>query len=169
MASTLSGELDAVRRRPPREGGKREGKSVEDVPDQPRKRTWLKPLRRRGYSYTKVPDWVMLSERINPTAFRLWTILRSMQFEQGPGIPPLTLDQVCWLLPGVNGKPTSKARAREALDALLEEGLLRDVSAEEVGRAGPRSYVAVDLPQRPMGWTGARRKLHRYHRGWRSR
>jgi hypothetical protein len=110
----------------------------------------------------------MLCERINSTAFRLWCILRSMQFEAGPlGIPPMTLDQVCWLLPGVNGKPTSKARAREALDALLEEGLLRDVSPEGVSRAGARHYLAIDAPQRAMGWTGARRKLNGYHRLWR--
>lgn len=110
----------------------------------------------------------MLCDRINPTAFRLWCILRSMQFEMGPpGIPPMTLDQVCWLLPGVNKKPTSKARAREALDALLAEGLLMDVSAEGASRAGARSYLAVDTPQKAMGWTGARRKLAQYHRFWR--
>lgn len=119
-------------------------------------------------SFTQVPDWVMLSDRVNATAFRLWCILRSMQFENGPpGIPPMTLDQVCWLLPGVNGKPTSKTRAREALDALLNEGLLMDVSAEGTSRAGARSYLAVDNPQKAMGWTGARRKLAAYHRFWR--
>jgi hypothetical protein len=111
----------------------------------------------------------MLCERINPTAFRLWCILRSMQFEEGPGIPPLTLDQVCWLLPGVNGKPTSKTRAREALDALLAEGLLRDVSTEDTSRAGARSYLTVDAPQGAMGWSGARRKLSSYLRAWRTK
>lgn len=109
----------------------------------------------------------MLCERINPTAFRLWCVLRSMQFEQGPGIPPMTLDEICWLLPGVNGKPTSRGRAREALDSLLDEGLLVDVSAEGTSRAGARSYRAVDAPQQAMGWTGARRKLGGYHRLWR--
>lgn len=126
-------------------------------------------LRRRRPSFTLVPDWVMLCERINPTAFRLWCILRSMQFEDGPGIPPMTLDQVCWLLPGVNGKPTSKARAREALDALLAEGLLVDVSAEGTSRSGARSYITVDAPQQGMGWPGARRKLARYYRAWRTK
>jgi hypothetical protein len=128
-----------------------------------RRRTWRRP------AFTLIPDWIMLNERINPTAFRLWCILRSMQFEQGPGIPPMTLDQVCWLLPGVNGKPTSKARAREALDALLGEGLLMDVSAEGTSRAGARSYLTVDGPQKAMGWPGARRKLARYYRAWRTK
>lgn len=109
----------------------------------------------------------MLCERINPTAFRLWCILRSMQFEKGPGIPPLTLDQVCWLLPGVNGRPTSKTRAREALDALLGEGILTDVSPEGTSRSGARSYLTTDTPQKAMGWPGARRKLRGYHRLWR--
>lgn len=124
----------------------------------------------RDLPFTQVPDWVMLCERINPTAFRLWCILRSMQFEGGgPGIPPMTLDQICWLLPGVNGKPTSKSRAREALDALLGEGLLIDVSDESVPRSGARSYVALDSPRGGVKWTGARKKLSRYHRGWRTR
>ena len=118
-------------------------------------------------AFTLVPDWVMLCERIPPTAFRLWCILRSMQFERGPGIPPLTVDQVCWLLPGVNGKPTSRARAREALAALLGEGLLSDVSAKGTGRSAARTYQAHDQPDRSMGWTGARRKLGRYWPGWR--
>jgi hypothetical protein len=131
-------------------------------------RTRRRLLRRRRHAFTQVPDWLILCERINPTAFRLWCILRSMQFEGGPpGIPPLTLDQVCWLLPGVNEKPTSKSRAREALDALLAEGLLMDTSPAGTSRAGARSYLAVDAPQRAMGWTGARRKLSRYHRWWR--
>lgn len=118
--------------------------------------------------FTKIPDWVMLCERVNPTAFRLWCILRSMQFEDGPGIPPLTLDEICWLLPGVNGKPTSKARAREALDNLLTEGLLKDASAENAPRTAPRIYLAMDEPQDRMGFTGARRKLRRYTKLWRT-
>jgi hypothetical protein len=118
-------------------------------------------------AFTQVPDWVMLCERISATAFRLWCVLRSMQFEKGPGIPPMTLDQVCWLLPGVKGKPTSRTRAREALDSLLEEGLLKDVSEEGLSKAAPRLYLAMDEPQRAMGWTGARRKFRGYRRLWR--
>lgn len=118
--------------------------------------------------FTKVPDWVMLCERINPTAFRLWCIMRSMQFENGPGIPPLTLDEICWLLPGVNRKPTSKTRAKEALDSLLTEGILKDVSEEGTPKTAPRLYVALDDPQGGMGYSGARRKLKRYTKLWRS-
>lgn len=120
-------------------------------------------------SFTKVPDWVMVCERINATAYRLWSILRSMQFEDGPGIPPLTLDQICWLLPGVRGKPTSRARAREALNSLLEEGLLEDVTEDGASRSGARLYRAHDVPRRAMGWPSARRKLARYRREWRRR
>jgi len=120
--------------------------------------------------FTKVPDWVMICERINPTAFRLWCIMRSMQFEGGPGIPPVTLDEICYLLPGVNGKPTSKARGREALDSLLVEGLLKDVSAPGTPKSAPRLYLALDEPQNGgMGFSGARRKLNRYTRLWRTR
>lgn len=118
-------------------------------------------------AFTQVPDWVMLSERVTPTAFRLWCILRSMQFEKGPGIPPLTLDEICWLLPGVKGKPTSRARAREAMDCLLGEGLLKDVSEEGLSKVAPRIYLAMDEPQGAMGWTGARRKLSGYRKLWR--
>jgi len=119
-------------------------------------------------SFTQVPDWVIICERINATAFRLWSVLRSMQFEnEGPGIPPLTLDEVCWLLPGINGKPTSKSRARQALDDLLEEGILEDVSEPGLGRAAARSYVTHDRPVKSLGHSSARRKLRRYWPGWR--
>jgi hypothetical protein len=124
------------------------------------------PASTRG-AFTQVPDWVILCERVNATAFRLWCVLRSMQFERGPGIPPMTLDEVCWLLPGVNGKPTSRARARESLDSLLAEGLLKDVTGEGVSKSAPRVYLAMDEPQKAMGWTNARRKLRRYSRLWR--
>lgn len=118
--------------------------------------------------FTQVPDWVMVCERIPATAFRLWSILRSMQFENGgPGIPPLTLDEVCWLLPGVKGKPTSKSRARQALDELLEEGILEDVSEPGLGRAAARTYVTHDKPVRQVEHRSARRKLKLYWTGWR--
>lgn len=126
-----------------------------------------KPSAPTRQAFTKLPDWVSLNERVTNTAFRLWCILRGMQFENGPGIPPLTLDQVCWLLPGVNGKPTSRARARDALNCLLDEGLLQDVSAEGLSKSAPRLYLAVDEPQKAMGWTSARRKLKGYRRLWR--
>lgn len=122
----------------------------------------------RRLSFTQVPDWVMLCDRVNPTAFRLWCVLRSMQFENGPGIPPLTLDEACWLLPGINGKPTSKTRAREALDCLLAEGLLQDVTAEGSSKSAPRVYLAVDEPTEPTEWSSARRKLRRYTKLWRT-
>ncbi len=117
--------------------------------------------------FTQVPDWVMLCERVTPTAFRLWSILRSMQFEKGPGIPPLTLDGVCWLLPGVNGRPTSKGRAREALDCLLAEGILEDVSADGVPKSAPRLYLTHDTPRKPVEWPSARSKLKKYLASWR--
>lgn len=140
-----------------------------EVRSPPKSLARRRALRRRRASFTQVPDWVMLCERINPTAYRLWCILRSMQFEKGPGIPPMTLDEVCWLLPGINKKPTSKTRAREALDSLLTEGLLLDVSAEGASKSGARSYLTVDSPREAMGWPGARRKLARYHRTWRQK
>lgn len=118
-------------------------------------------------AFTQVPDWVMVSDRVNPSAFRVWCILRSMQFENGPGIPPLTLDEICWLLPGVNGKPTSKARAREAMDCLLREGLLKDTTGEGIPRSAPRIYLAVDDPVEQPQWSSARRKLRGYSRLWR--
>lgn len=143
-----------------------------DKPDEPGKPDVLAPYFDAPrvavrLAFTKVPDWVMVCERIPSTAFRLWCILRSMQFERGPGIPPLTLDQVCYLLPGVKGKPTSRGRAREALDCLIAEGLLKDVTAEGLSKAAPRVYLAMDEPQGAMGWTGSRRKLARYTRLWR--
>lgn len=128
---------------------------------------WLeRPITGR-MPFTLVPDWVMLHSPVPATAFRLWCVMRSMQFENGPGIPAMTLDEVCWLLPGVGGKPTSKARAREALDCLLQQGLIRDVSAKGVPKAARRLYLAFDEPVGPVEWRNARSKLARYARLWR--
>jgi hypothetical protein len=120
-------------------------------------------------AFTKIPDWIMLCDRLTPTAFRLWCILRALKFELGPGkeIPPLTLDQVCWLLPGVNGKPSSKTRVREALDCLLAEGVLIDLTDGAASSGAACRYDVLDEPQNAMGWTGARRKLAAYVKTWR--
>jgi alpha-beta hydrolase superfamily lysophospholipase len=122
-----------------------------------------------GAPFTKIPDSAMLCEGITSTAFLLWCVLRSMQFEpgRGPGIPPLTLDQVCWLLPGVKGKPTSRTRARDALDCLIGVGLLRDVSPAGTAKSAPRFYEALDEPEQPVPWRGARHKLFSYRPVWR--
>lgn len=113
----------------------------------------------------------MLCERIPPPAFRLWCILRSMQFESGPNLmmPPLTIDEVCWLMPGVNGKPTSAARAREALNCLMKEGFLKDISDPGLGKGAARTYLALDEPDKPEVWKDARGKLRAYVKSWRGK
>lgn len=94
-----------------------------------------------------------------------------MQFESGSNLimPPLTIDEICWLLPGVNGKPTSAARAREALGCLMKEGFLKDISDPGLGKGAPRSYLALDQPDKPEVWKDARGKLRMYTRLWRKK
>lgn len=119
--------------------------------------------KRKKRSFTQIPDWMLLNERINSTALRLWCILRSMQFENGAPIPAVTIDELCWLLPGVNGKPSSRPRVTEALETLISEGLLEEV--EKKGTA--RIYKCTDESVKSARWWSAKVKLRWYAAAWR--
>lgn len=77
------------------------------------------------WSHTQVRDWIMLHPGMSRTAFQLYCLLRSMVSEKRPtSLRRMSLDQLCFLLPGVNGKPTSLTAVKDALRLLCHLGLV---------------------------------------------
>lgn len=59
-------------------------------------------------SYTPIRDWTMLHPELRGTPFQLYAIMRSLVIDKAGERQSrrITIDQLCWLLPGINGKPT---------------------------------------------------------------
>lgn len=77
-----------------------------------------------GWHYTTMRDWIAVCPDIGATAIRLYWIIRSIMHEKGDKSKRLSLDELCWLLPGVNSKPTSVTRIKDALRELERAGLV---------------------------------------------
>jgi hypothetical protein len=122
------------------------------------------------WSYTNVRDWVLLYPDLSRTSLHLYLILRSMIVEKrDTGLRRMTIDQLCYLLPGIDGKDTSRTAGKDALRNLLEEGFLVCLDDEGSQPSGPRKYLVKDLPPRPNydGWRNAWDKLDAYTPNWR--
>ena len=129
------------------------------------------------WSHTQVRDWIMLHPGLTRTAFRLYCLLRSMVSEKRPGpLRRMTLDQVCYLLPGVNGKGTSLTAVKDALRLLGSLGLVTTAEERVVASSGRggihstlRRYQVNDLPPHAYdGWRNAWDKLDSYQPDWRT-
>ncbi|UUY52787.1 hypothetical protein NRK68_36645 (plasmid) [Streptomyces yangpuensis] len=76
---------------------------------------------------TYVRDWIALCDDLRDADVRGYLILRSLVFE-GKGVKNrvrvLTLAELCQLIPGPNGKPSSLSRIRELLRCLSAVGLI---------------------------------------------
>ncbi|MFJ3728650.1 hypothetical protein ACIPYQ_39625 [Streptomyces sp. NPDC090045] len=76
---------------------------------------------------TYVRDWIALCDDLRDTDVRGYLILRSLVFE-GKGVKNrvrvLTLSELCQLIPGPNGKPSSLTRVRELIRHLSAAGLI---------------------------------------------
>ncbi|MEU8776521.1 hypothetical protein [Streptomyces sp. NPDC048606] len=76
---------------------------------------------------TYVRDWIALCDALRDADVRGYLILRSLVFE-GKGVKNrvrvLTLAELCQLIPGPNGKPSSLSRIRELLRCLSTVGLI---------------------------------------------
>jgi hypothetical protein len=130
------------------------------------------------WSYTKVRDWILLHPEIGRTALHLYVLLRSMLSEKRTtSLRRMSVDQLCWLLPGINGKPIGKRTVEEALRELDRLGLVTNPDHERLvtstGKNGItntlRRYQVNDLPSEPYtGWRNAWDKLDAYHPGWRT-
>jgi hypothetical protein len=120
------------------------------------------------WSYTQVRDWILLTEGVPRTARHLYLILRSMlQEKRATGLRRMTVDQICWLLPGVNGKPISKRAAQNAIQDLLDANLITCADPDDYN--GPRLYKVRDMPPEGyQGWRNAWDKLDAYVPNWRT-
>ncbi|MFC1405684.1 MULTISPECIES: hypothetical protein [Streptacidiphilus] len=128
------------------------------------------------WSHTQVRDWIMLHPQMTRTAYLLYCLLRSMVTEKRPGaLRRMSLDQLCWLLPGINGKPTGLSTVKDALQVLARLGLVTNPDGRLVTSSGQngiqttlRRYQVHDLPPDAYdGWRNAWDKLDAYHPGWR--
>jgi hypothetical protein len=85
---------------------------------------FLAPADDQGWHYTTMRDWIAVCPDISATAIRLYWIIRSIMHEKGDKSRRLSVDQLCWLMPGINGKPCSATRIKDGLRELEEAGLL---------------------------------------------
>lgn len=135
-----------------------------------------------GWHYTIMRDWIAVCPDISPTAARLYWIIRSIMHEKGERARRLSYDQLCYLLPGVNGKPTGETRVKDALRELETVGLLSNPDGDVVRRwiTDPktgkqrkdnfRRWKVHDYPTHDYaGWRSAIAKLDAYTEDWRER
>lgn len=135
-----------------------------------------------GWHYTIMRDWIAVCPEINATSARLYWIIRSVMHEKGEKQRRLSIDQLCYLLPGINGKPTSETRVKDALRELESVGLLSNPDGDVVRRwvTDPktgkqrkenfRRWQIHDYPAKSYdGWRSAISKLDDYTPDWRDR
>jgi hypothetical protein len=133
-----------------------------------------------GWHYTLMRDWIAVCPDIGPTSARLYWIIRSIMHEKGERARRLSYDQLCYLLPGVNGKPTGETRVKDALRELEQVGLLSNPDGDVVRRwvTDPktgklrkenfRRWKVHDYPAGDYaGWRSAIAKLDAYTEDWR--
>lgn len=137
------------------------------------------------WSYTQVRDYVMLMPGMTHTAYRLYSLLRSMMTEASrrprSGMRRMTIDQLCWLLPGPKDKPTSVSTMYEALstleslnlvvpkDSVELEGITKLKGKARAAQGIARGFTVNDLPPDAVhiGWRNAWDKLDAYRPDWR--
>ncbi|MEU8828880.1 hypothetical protein [Streptomyces sp. NPDC048636] len=137
------------------------------------------------WSYSQIRDYVLLMPGLSHTTLRLYLLLRSMVTEANRwprgGLRRMTIDQMCWLLPGPGGKPISVSAMYELLDALKKlnlvvpkdsiaaEGASALKGKEKAARGILRGYTVKDLPPTEYtGWRNAWDKLDAYTPNWRT-
>ncbi|MFI5635085.1 hypothetical protein ACIA8E_38220 [Streptomyces sp. NPDC051664] len=132
------------------------------------------------WSYTQVRDWVLLKPGMSRTALHLYLLLRAMVSESarrtGGGLRRMSVDQLCYLLPGINDKPASPTMVKDALRLLDEHGLVVNPDGGRLvtstGKGGIqntfRKYQVNDLPPDTYeGWRNVWDKLDAYTPDWR--
>ncbi|MEV6147101.1 hypothetical protein [Streptomyces sp. NPDC051992] len=138
------------------------------------------------WSYTMVRDYVMLMPGMTHTAYRLYSLLRSMMTEASrrprSGMRRMTIDQLCWLLPGPNDKAMSVSAMYEVLKTLETLNLVVPKDSVDLpgirklkGKARAaqginRGFTVNDLPPDAAhtGWRNAWDKLDAYDPDWRN-
>ncbi|MGW8730587.1 hypothetical protein ACWGNF_31675 [Streptomyces sp. NPDC055808] len=132
------------------------------------------------WTHTQVRDWVLLLPDITRTALHLYLILRAMITEgtrrRGGGLRRMSVDQLCYLLPGINDKPCSPTMVKDALKLLAQHNLVVNPEdghlVKSTGKGGIqnsfRTYKVNDLPPDAyVGWRNVWDKLDAYTPDWR--
>ncbi|MFD9619687.1 hypothetical protein ACFWB2_20725 [Streptomyces virginiae] len=118
-----------------------------------------------------VRDWIALCDDLRDADVRGYLILRSLVFER-KGVTNrvrlLTLAELCQLIPGPNGKPSSLSRIRELLRCLSAVGLITTpeggpVTTSSGGKAQGRP-VRIKIHDQPANtftprWPNTKEKL----------
>lgn len=114
-----------------------------------------------GWHHTVMRDWIAVCPDIGPTAYRLYAITRSLVIEKRGQVRKLTLNELCRLLPGPNGKPSSLGRIRDAIRELSAVGLYstpdgNPVTTSSSKNAAERALLirVNDFPSNPSGYKG---------------
>jgi hypothetical protein len=133
-----------------------------------------------GFYYVRVMQWIALHPDIPHTAFRVYSVVRSL-YTHRRDLRSISLDELRWLTPGVNGKPMSETVLRDALKVLERFGLvtnpdgkakswlLRDPDTGEFVQRTERTLQLGTLPPEGLdypGWRNSFDKLAGYRQGW---
>ncbi|MFI1161393.1 hypothetical protein [Streptomyces sioyaensis] len=133
-----------------------------------------------------IRDYLLVMHGLPHTALRLYELLRSMIAETkkrqpGAGLRRMSIDQLCWLLPGVKDKPVSVSTMYELLgilerlDLVVPNGEVREIEGasqlkgkEKAAKGILRGFTVKDLPPAAYtGWRNAWDKLDAYRPDWR--
>ena len=137
---------------------------------------------REPWPYTMVRDWASLIPGLTSRSHQLYVIMRSLISDDkskrsDPTLRDLSMDQLCYLLPGINGKPTSPSTMKVLLRELERFELLTDLGTRTVTSTGNKGiqtlttyrYQVNDYPAAGYsGWRTAWDKLNAYRPTWRA-
>src|SRR5699024_4907429 len=127
---------------------------------------------------TQIPDWIALCPQVTHTAYRLYVIVRSLILEKQPKkVRLLSDEQLAFLLPGPNGKPSGVRTVKDDLKVLTDVGLVCNPDGErivtsrgKVSISTRRRYQLHDWPTAKVAmtvWRNTFDKLDAYTEDWR--
>jgi hypothetical protein len=141
------------------------------------------------WTFSLLRDYLPLMPGLSDGGARLYVLLRTMisetkKFLPGAGLRRMTIDQLCFLMPGSNGKaekPVSVSTMYEYLknleqlqlvvprDLVEAEGVSQLKGKDRAARGILRGYTIKDLPPATFtGWRNAWDKLDHYTPDWRT-
>ena len=132
-----------------------------------------------GWYRTQIPDWIALCPQVTHTAYRLYVIVRSLILEKRPTkkVRLLSHEQLAFLLPGPNGKPSGVRTVKDALQVLTQIGLVSNPDGERIVTSGGkgvihtrRRYQLHDWPTVKVSmtvWRNSFDKLDAFTQDWR--
>ncbi|WP_335992309.1 hypothetical protein [Glycomyces sp. MUSA5-2] len=125
-------------------------------------------------------DWIDLCEDLRGNDRVVYGVLRSLVFEHRGvrnDVRILSLDVLCELIPGVNGKPTTVGTLRDCLRRLSKVGLVSDPEGNPLTTSSSKKAAAKalriqihDVPcndYQPQ-WSNSDEKLKAIQSGWNS-